>query len=66
MLQELAEEIDSIVPLVKQWPKKVKAINKVFAAEAKARALDPKVAKRLEDLEADSAKLKKILSTLGM
>lgn len=70
MLQELAEEIDSLINLnntiVKQWPKKVKAINKAFAAEAKARALDPKVAKRLEELEADSAKLKKILSTLGM
>lgn len=70
MLQELAEEIDSLInlnnTLVKQWPKKVKAINRALAAESKARALDPKIAKRLEDLEADSAKLKKIMSTLGL
>lgn len=70
LIQELTETIDAFVgaynDVVKQLPKKLKAINKAMAAEAKSKALDPKTAKYIEELEADRAMLKKIKGTLGI
>ena len=70
LIQELTETIDAFVgaynDVVKQLPKKLKAINKALAAEAKSKALDPKTTKYIEELEADRAMLKKIKGTLGI
>ena len=70
LIQELTETIDAFVgaynDVIKQLPKKLKAINKAMAAEAKSKTLDPKTEKYIEELEADRAMLKKIKGTLGI